>query len=218
MPRRTHAPLGTPTKPLANFRRFSYAPGNCAPIRDLSAKTFSPRASRPSGGGDYAAADHFRGRHRFQQLRTGSQGRHPTGAGNRAQHPSRARRGNAAHDRRAPGPGADQRAARSRFRGIPPHVPRLPRPIWRGWRGAGGRPRRPPIVFLGLPRHRKPATAQQSRDSRQGLRGKEAGLLQPFRWRGQKADDRDGRGPRRSRGRGRSTIFRSARRSRSSRP
>ena len=113
MPRRTHAPPGTPTKSLANFRRFSYAPGRCAPIRDLSAKTFSPRASRPSGGGNYAAADHFRGRHRFQQLRTGSQGRHPAGARNRAQHPSRARRGNAAHDRRAPGPGADQRAARS---------------------------------------------------------------------------------------------------------
>ena len=30
MPRRTHAPLGTPTKPLANFRRFSYAPGRFA--------------------------------------------------------------------------------------------------------------------------------------------------------------------------------------------
>src|SRR5687768_8361130 len=56
---------------LAKFGGFSYAsadwrrPGACV------AETFIASASRPAGRGNHAAADHFRGRHRLQQLQAG---------------------------------------------------------------------------------------------------------------------------------------------------
>src|SRR5207249_11853139 len=56
---------------LAKFGCFSYAsadwrrPGACV------AETFIASASRPSGRGNHAAADYFRGRHRLQQLQAG---------------------------------------------------------------------------------------------------------------------------------------------------
>ena len=96
---------------------------------------------------------------------------------NRAQHPPRARRRDAAHDRRAAGAGADQRAAQRRFRRLPPHRAGLPRPIWRRRRRAGGRPRRPPAVLLGHAGHREPAAAQQPRHRRKGVCDQAAGNI-----------------------------------------
>ena len=71
-------------KSLADAGRLSYDLGNhCVTMIAIIgrrsgtcvAKTLTADASRPSGGGNHAAADHFRGRHRRQQLRAGPQGR-----------------------------------------------------------------------------------------------------------------------------------------------
>ena len=119
------------------------------------AKTFTASASRPSGRGNHAAADHFCGRHRLSTITSRTAGRDPTRARNRAQHSPRARLRDAADDRRAAGAVADQRAARRRFRQFPPHRARLPRPIRRRRRRAGGGPRRPPGVLLASRRIRQ---------------------------------------------------------------
>ena len=172
------------------LRPIGADPGTCV------AETLIASASRPSGRGNHAAADHFRGRHHVQQLQAGSSGRDPKGARNRAQRSPRARCGDAADHRRAPGAVADQRPARPGFRGIPPHQPGLPRPVRRRRRRTGGGPRRPPGVLLARTGHGKPATAQQPRHRRQGVRGKEAGLFQPVPRVGQETADRDGRSSR----------------------
>ena len=137
-----------------------------------------------------------------QQLQAGSAERDPARAGNRAQHPPRARCRDAAHDRRAAGAVADQFAARRRFRRFPPDRAGLPRPIRRRRRHSGGRPRRPAGVFLGHDGYDEPAATQQPRHRRQGLRRKEARLLQPVHRRGEEASDRDRRSAGHSRRRG----------------
>ena len=95
-----------------------------ASSRDPRAKTLPASASRPSGRGNHAAADYFRGRHRLQQLRAGPQGRDAARARNRAQHPPRARRRDAAHDRRTPGAVADQCAAQTAISTVSAASPR----------------------------------------------------------------------------------------------
>ena len=157
--------------------------------RGLRAETDIASPSRAAGRGNDVAADHFRGRHRLPQLSTGSPGRHAARARDGAQHPPAARCGDAAHDRRPAGAGADQLAAQRRFRQFPPHRIRLPRPVRQGRRGAGGRPRRTPGVLLADAGHREPAAAQQSRDPREGVRDAAAAILQPVLRRGETAAD-----------------------------
>ena len=186
--------------------------------RDPRAKTLTASASRPAGRGNHAAADRLRGWSRLLQLRTGPQGRDAARARNRAQHPPRARRRDAADDRRAAGDVADQRAAGPRFRQLPPHRHGLSRAVWQGRRRAGGRPRRPSAVLLGHGGHREPSAAQQSRHRREGVRNQKPAILQPVHRRREEAADRDRRGAGASRRRGHQSSSRSARRSRFSRP
>jgi hypothetical protein len=79
MMRRTRKPprhrhdLEIGLKSLADVERFSYDRDHWTMITIIRrrsgifiAKTFTADASRPSGGGNHAAADYFRGRHRLQ--------------------------------------------------------------------------------------------------------------------------------------------------------
>lgn len=185
---------------MADFGCFSYArddlalPAPNASMRDLSAETLTASTSCSSGRGNHAAADYFRDRHRFQRLRAGPQGCFTARPRNRAQYSPRARCRGAAHDRRAPGRGAHQCTAQRRLRKFSSYRFGLSRPIWQGWRRAGGRPRRSPVVLLGHAGHRKPPAAQQPRDRGEGLRDQESALLKSVRRRGEETTDRDRRG------------------------
>src|ERR1035437_9499105 len=169
-------------------------PAPNASMRNPRAETLTASTPCSSGRGNHTAADDLCGWHRFLQLRAGPQGCFTARPRNSAQYSPRARCRGAAHDRRAPGRGAYQCAAQRRLRKFSSHRFGLSRPIWQGWRGAGGRPRRSPVVLLGHDGHRKAPAAQQSRDRGEGLRDQESALLKSVRRRGEEATDRDRRG------------------------
>ena len=73
------------------------APGVWAPIRGHRAKAFTSSASRSSGRGDHAAANYFRGRHCINNYEQDPRTRR-SACRDRAQHSTGARRREAAHD------------------------------------------------------------------------------------------------------------------------
>ena len=181
------------------------------------AKTLPASASCPSGGGNHAAADPVRGRHRRLQLPAGSQGRHAAGARDREVDPPRARRRDAAHDRRFAGPCVDQFDAQRRLRQLSSHRARLSRSVRQGRGGAGRRPAGPAIVLVRHTGHRQPAAAKQPRHRREGVCDPAADLLKPVHRRREEATDRHRRGAGDARGRSRSTSSPSVLRSKFSR-
>ena len=155
-----------------------------------TAKAVTAGASRAAGRRHHAAADPLCRHHHFQPLPARPRRRLRAGSRYHAEHPSGARRRNAAHDRRPAGAVADQFAAQRRFRGIPPYRQGLSGPIPRRRRGAGGGSRRASIIFVGHTGYGEPAAAQQPRDRGKGVCGKEAALFQPVHRRGEEEADR----------------------------